>query len=517
MAVHQYIGARYVPKFYENSNGTSEWQGGVIYEPLTIVTYNGNSYTSKKPVPADVGNPSANTSYWVATGVFNEQLESVLEELQKVQQLETDNTTTPEYYGAVGDGIHDDTNAINDAIASGKKVIFNPDKQYVANVSTPTEYVEVDFCNSTIIGSITINAPSVVGYGDKNRTRISNCNIVSNGEFAVKIKDGATRACIENCDITARVTGIICGESYTPIDAFINNCFINKESGYEDTSGYGVELVGTDSKILNCRIYGFKYGAKSSAVDTYINDHFLYRGFGAEWDNAAALLCSGFPIIDTCYFDTYKTAIEYHGDCYPTMNNCNYYSWRNDIGRIEHFIKTNGRNSKIMVNNLLINLSQPTYFKFSDANPTTTNGSAFWYGSQLTNIFESTWSKTDTYDITRKTLKNKIANSTIDANAKCVLGRFYAAYEGTYLVKHYLNNGTYNTIKIRVTNAQITVDIVENNNSGFTYSATGGDTNRTFTLYAQRSESWVFIEPENISELEPLGLQAYITNPIIET
>lgn len=74
MALRQYIGARYVPKFYENSLGTSAWESGVIYEPLTIVTYNGNSYTSKKTVPASVGDPSSNPAYWVATGMYNQQI-----------------------------------------------------------------------------------------------------------------------------------------------------------------------------------------------------------------------------------------------------------------------------------------------------------------------------------------------------------------------------------------------------------------------------------------------------------
>ena len=74
MAVTQYIGARYVPKFYENSDGTEEWRAGVEYEPLTIVTYNGNSYTSKKPVPSNIGNPSDNPSYWAATGNYNQQV-----------------------------------------------------------------------------------------------------------------------------------------------------------------------------------------------------------------------------------------------------------------------------------------------------------------------------------------------------------------------------------------------------------------------------------------------------------
>lgn len=79
--VRQYIGARYVPKFYENSAGTSEWRSGVIYEPLTIVTWNGNSYTSKKAVPAEIGDPSSNPSYWVATGNYNQQVEDYRQEV----------------------------------------------------------------------------------------------------------------------------------------------------------------------------------------------------------------------------------------------------------------------------------------------------------------------------------------------------------------------------------------------------------------------------------------------------
>lgn len=74
----QYIGARYVPKFFENPNtGDSTWLEGVGYEPLTIVSYAGNSYTSKKPVPAGIGSPNLNGAYWVNTGNFNAQVESL--------------------------------------------------------------------------------------------------------------------------------------------------------------------------------------------------------------------------------------------------------------------------------------------------------------------------------------------------------------------------------------------------------------------------------------------------------
>ena len=65
--MRQYIGARYVPKF----EGT--WSGSRTYEALSVVTYNGDSYTSKKPVPAGVA--PTNGTYWALTGAYNSQVE----------------------------------------------------------------------------------------------------------------------------------------------------------------------------------------------------------------------------------------------------------------------------------------------------------------------------------------------------------------------------------------------------------------------------------------------------------
>lgn len=70
MATRQYIGARYVPIFFDGAQGT-DWLPNTQYEPLTIVTRNGNSYTSKKLVPASVGEPEYNVEYWAATGNYN--------------------------------------------------------------------------------------------------------------------------------------------------------------------------------------------------------------------------------------------------------------------------------------------------------------------------------------------------------------------------------------------------------------------------------------------------------------
>lgn len=91
MATRQYIGARYVPKFFENSaTGDSTWAANTAYEPLTIVTYNGNSYTSKKAVPSGTGNPAASPAYWASTGIFNAQVETIREELETKETKLTD-------------------------------------------------------------------------------------------------------------------------------------------------------------------------------------------------------------------------------------------------------------------------------------------------------------------------------------------------------------------------------------------------------------------------------------------
>lgn len=80
MSTRQYIGARYVPKFYEGSNG-NQWDGsGVPYESLTIVTYLGNTYTSKKAVP--IGIDITNTAYWVMTGAYNAQVAEYVAEVK---------------------------------------------------------------------------------------------------------------------------------------------------------------------------------------------------------------------------------------------------------------------------------------------------------------------------------------------------------------------------------------------------------------------------------------------------
>lgn len=83
--IRQYIGARYVIKIYENSTDPSsaEWEQA-NFEPLVMVTWQNGSYLSKKDVPASVGNPANNPTYWVQTGFYNGQIASLQAQIDAI-------------------------------------------------------------------------------------------------------------------------------------------------------------------------------------------------------------------------------------------------------------------------------------------------------------------------------------------------------------------------------------------------------------------------------------------------
>lgn len=78
MATTQYVGARYVPLF------KGEWDKTQTYEPLCIVQYQGNSYTSVQYVPTGVD--IANEEYWALTGNYNAQVEQYRSDVKTLSE-----------------------------------------------------------------------------------------------------------------------------------------------------------------------------------------------------------------------------------------------------------------------------------------------------------------------------------------------------------------------------------------------------------------------------------------------
>lgn len=75
MPTTQYIGSRYVPLLAD----PVEWSSTKEYEPLTIVTHEGNSYTSRQFVPKGID--ITNNDYWAMTGNYNAQVEQYRREV----------------------------------------------------------------------------------------------------------------------------------------------------------------------------------------------------------------------------------------------------------------------------------------------------------------------------------------------------------------------------------------------------------------------------------------------------
>jgi len=105
-----YVGHRYVPKIM------GEWDNSNDYEGLSIVTYKGSSYTSKKRVP--VGIDISNEEYWVVTGNYDSQVENYRQEVRLFDGRITDNTDAIEdtntQLGQTNTQVEDNTDAIED-------------------------------------------------------------------------------------------------------------------------------------------------------------------------------------------------------------------------------------------------------------------------------------------------------------------------------------------------------------------------------------------------------------------
>ena len=87
-AGYKYVGARYVPLFADPIQWDETKQ--TTYEPLTIVLYQGNSYTSKQYVP--VGIDITNEEFWAETGSYNAQVEQYRQEVMSFDERITENT-----------------------------------------------------------------------------------------------------------------------------------------------------------------------------------------------------------------------------------------------------------------------------------------------------------------------------------------------------------------------------------------------------------------------------------------
>ena len=130
-----YVGHRYVPKIM------GDWDNTQIYEPLSIVQFEGNSFTSRQFVPSGI--EITNEVYWVSTGNYNAQIEYYRQEVSNVNnevvnarngeanlnsRLDKDQQEITANLAQIANVVVDDTQKFLDDLADGSTVKFKREK-----------------------------------------------------------------------------------------------------------------------------------------------------------------------------------------------------------------------------------------------------------------------------------------------------------------------------------------------------------------------------------------------------
>lgn len=147
MSVREYVGARYVPIV------VGEWDKTHTYEPLMVVTYQGDSYTSRQYVPAGI--EITDESYWVLSANYNAQVEAYRKEVRDLlpyDEAPTEGSTK----GVTSDGIK---KAIDTAVADETTRATEAEQANATAISAETTRAkEAEQANATAISAETTRA-----------------------------------------------------------------------------------------------------------------------------------------------------------------------------------------------------------------------------------------------------------------------------------------------------------------------------------------------------------------------
>jgi len=146
-----YVGARYIPLF------DGDWDAAKKYEPITVVVYQGNTYTSKTYVPAGV--LPTNDTYWALSANYNAQIEQLSQKVDTFDGRIKENAENIE-----ANKTNADTKiAANEAMINANDAAI---KANAANIATNTNSITA---NTNSIATLT---DSLTKYWNTNGSRV---------------------------------------------------------------------------------------------------------------------------------------------------------------------------------------------------------------------------------------------------------------------------------------------------------------------------------------------------------
>ena len=296
--VTQYVGARYVPLFANPAQWTNDRQ----YEPLTIVLYQGNSFTSMQYVP--VGIDIANEEFWAQTGNYNAQVEQYRQEVKEYTKKIADIESTQQ--------------------GQAESIKTLTAKQQQTDIAVGDLNGRVEQTNETVRtldGNVSALSSTVDGMKASDKRNLI-CDRVSNADGKFRIYSNPDESIQGGCPV---------GDNYYAVYRYSSTkarvILINIDTG--DTASY-VELGDTTFHGNNMSYYNGELICSGSNKTTKGNLIYFMKVDGGNLTLTKTLDSSQFGMVDACWgFGHYKDddehyywATEYLTDFYYVNKAC---------------------------------------------------------------------------------------------------------------------------------------------------------------------------------------------------
>lgn len=274
-------------------------------------------------------------------------------------------------YGAVGDGVTDDTSAIQKAIDNNPgKTIYFPDGEYLISSSIVTSSTDEDksilnLGNATIKASDSFQSEAYMielgrkggpRYGWSGAPRRSgvmggrlNGNKAAYGGIHVTHMDNAFLdsvyiEAVQQIGISVEEPSLECNSSA----ADLKHVFV---TGSGKKGSVGIKLNGCDNKLTHIKVFAFETGMEINGGGDYINICHVLGWLAYEDKNDIGFILNGGDIhLDSCYSDGFSTVLYQDGNCKRGLINNIFVLFNSNLsGANETFLKVKTGRPKISV------------------------------------------------------------------------------------------------------------------------------------------------------------------------
>ena len=325
------LGDGYVPQFAD----PLEWDDSTDYAALTIVTYHGNSYTSRQYVPA--GTPLDDSEYWVETGNYNAQVEDLRERMIGYEaNIANINAIIPATDFSADNTVKEYIDAINTALSS-----IIPATDFSAD-NTVKEYI--DAINTSLSSLIALRVYKFATTSEM--TEYANFEIgdicLTGGYYAPN--DGGGASYIITDSVEANNIDILECSNYNAQLLIYGNSIKFEQLGYEQnvnlTDKFDRAFQIADTIYLSDKTYNTDVLELPSGV-AMIGNHATIKG---DSDNGATLVLNGNNTICNIVVDGNRTAIQAGNE------NMHGILIQGDNCKIDHCVILNNHGDGIYIN-----------------------------------------------------------------------------------------------------------------------------------------------------------------------